>query len=290
MSLRIAVTADLHWGHRTGAGAVARLASSLHAQPPDVLVLAGDLGVGELFDDCLALFADLPGKKAVTPGNHDLWVPEDADHDSLRRYEQDLPRTCARLGFHYLDGRPLTLPGERLAVVGSVNWYDYSWSLDELRRRFPEEEHRLRSKRFSRGRHNDAHFVRWPLDDVQFTARVVSKFDQDLRAALAAADKAIVVTHHPPFHELSFPVPDGPLPLDGLLWEAFCGNRAMEEVLRRDADRIPFAFCGHTHQARAGRLGPIYGYNIGGDYSTKRLLVLDWPAGTVTAQEFADVE
>ena len=289
MSLRIAVTADLHWGHRTGAGAVALLSSFLHAEPPDVLVLAGDLGVGELFDDCLALFADLPGRKAVTPGNHDIWVPEDAEHDSLRRYEEDLPRTCARLGFHYLDRGPLLLPDEGLALVGSINWYDYSWSLEELRRRFPAEEHRLRSKRFARGRHNDAHFVRWPLDDVQFTARVVAKLEEDLRAALAAAAKAIVITHHPPFHELSFPAPDEPLPLDGLLWEAFCGNRALEAVLTRHADRIPFAFCGHTHKAREARLGPIRGYNVGGDYSTKRLLVLDWPAGTVTAHEFGDV-
>ncbi len=98
----------------------------------------------------------------------------------------------------------------------------------------------------------------------------------------------MVVTHHPPFHDLSFPRPDAPLPLDGLLWEAFCGNQAMEEVLKRHADRIPFAFCGHIHRAREGRLGPIHGYNVGGDYSTKRLLVLDWPKGTVTAHEFND--
>ena len=91
MSLRLAVTADLHLGHRTGAAAVALLASYLHAEPPDVLVLAGDLGAGAQFDDCLALFADLPGRKAVTPGNHDLWVPENADYDSLDRYEKQLP-------------------------------------------------------------------------------------------------------------------------------------------------------------------------------------------------------
>ncbi len=180
MSLRIAVTADLHWGHRTGAGAVALLSSYLHAEPPDVLVLAGDLGVGDLFDQCLTLFADLPGRKVVTPGNHDIWVPEDAEQDSLNRYEEQLPRSCARLGFHYLDRGPLLLPDEGLALVGSINWYDYSWALEELRRRFPEEEHRLRSKRFTRGRHNDGHFVRWPIDDVQFTARVVSKMEQDL--------------------------------------------------------------------------------------------------------------
>ena len=40
--------------------------------------------------------------------------------------------------------------------------------------------------------------------------------------------------------------------------------------------------------AREGRFGPTRGYNVGGDYHFKRLLRLDWPAGTVTAAEFAD--
>jgi 3',5'-cyclic AMP phosphodiesterase CpdA len=289
MSLRIAITADLHWGHRTGADAVRLLASYLHAEPPDVLVLAGDLGVGLMFGDCLRLFADLPCRKALVPGNHDVWVQADgADYDSLTLYDKQLPHCAERFGFHHLDQGPLLLPDAGLALVGSMNWYDYSWALDELRRRFPTEEHRLHSKRFTRGRHNDANFVRWPLDDVQFTARVVATFARQLQSALATTDKAIVIVHHPPFHGLSFPQQESPLPLDALLWEAFSGNRAMEEVLARHAERIPFAFCGHTHRAREAMLGPIRGYNIGGDYAFKRLLVLNWPEGTVTTHEFGD--
>ena len=208
MSLRIAITADLHWGHRTGADAVRLLASYLRAEPPDVLVLAGDLGVGPAFDDCLHLFADLPCRKALVPGNHDIWVhADDSEHDSLTLYEQQLPASAARFGFHYLDQGPLFLPDD-VALVGSINWYDYSWALDELRRRFPAEEHRLQSKRFLRGRHNDANFVRWPLDDVQFTARVVTAFERQLQSALATTDKAIVIAHHPPFHGLCFPQPE----------------------------------------------------------------------------------
>jgi 3',5'-cyclic AMP phosphodiesterase CpdA len=287
MSLRIAITADLHWGHRTGADAVRLLASYLHAEPPDVLVLAGDLGVGLMFGDCLRLFADLPCRKALVPGNHDVWVQADAaDHDSLTLYDERLPRAAGRFGFHYLDKGPLLLPDASVALVGSMNWYDYSWALDELRRRFPAEEHRLHSKRFTRGRHNDANFVRWPLDDVEFTTRVVTAFEQQLQLALSTMDKAVVIAHHPPFHDLSFPQQESPPSLDALLWEGFSGNRAMEEVLRRHAERISFAFCGHTHRAREATLGPIRGYNIGGDYGFKRLLVLNWPEGTVTAHAF----
>jgi 3',5'-cyclic AMP phosphodiesterase CpdA len=284
--MRIAITADLHWGHRTGDDAVRALAAFLRADPPDVLVLAGDLGVGPHFNQCLALFADLPARKALVPGNHDLWTPTDAADDSLRIFEEVLPRVSADYGFSYLDRGPLLLPEAGLAVVGSINWYDYSWTVDELRQRFPEELHRLVSKRFPRGRHNDAAFVRWPLDDAGFTGRVTAALETHLKEALASIARAIVIVHHPPFQALSLSDPGPPRPLEWLLFQAFCGNSAMEDLLKRFADRIAFAFCGHTHRARESMLGPIRGYNVGGDYRKKRLLIVDWPAGGVTAHDF----
>ncbi len=287
----IALTADLHWGHRRGADATRLLADYLQARPPDLLVLAGDVGTGALFGDCLQLFADLPCRKALVPGNHDLWVlPEGAPHDSLAVYQEVLPAVAARHGFHYLDGGPLVLPEADLALVGSINWYDYSWALDGIRRYYPEEEERLQTKRFTRGKHNDGNFVRWELGDVAFTARVVSAFADHLRSALEQVGRAIVVTHHPPFYGLGFPRPGPPVFLDSFLWDAFAGNRAMEEVLERHADRVAFAFCGHTHRQRENALRGIRGHNIGGDYHYKRLLWLEWPAGTVVAHVFGNAE
>ena len=166
-----------------------------------------------------------------------------------------------------------------------MNWYDYSWSLDNLRRLFPGEEDRLRTKRFTRGRHNDANYVRWPLDDVTFTAQVVDTMREQLRSATG---RVIVVAHHPPYYGLTFPRLMPPVDLDGLLWDAFSGNRAMEELLAEHQERIAFAFCGHTHRTRENNLGASRGYNIGGDYHFKRLLCLDWPAGTVKAHTFGD--
>ncbi len=286
--LRIAVTADLHWGIRpAGDEATRLLASYLEADPPDVLVLAGDVGAGDDFGPCLELFSRLPSRKALVPGNHDLWVrTDDPRGDSLAVYREHLPAVCAAHGFHYLDAGPLLLPDAGLALVGSVNWYDYSWSLDALRCLFPGEEGRLRSKRFTRGRHNDANYVRWPSDDATFTADVVAALGGHLRAALAAVPRAIVVTHHPPYYGLSFPRPAAPATLDGLLWDAFSGKRALEELLRQHESQIAFAFCGHTHRARENDLGAVRGYNVGGDYHFKRLLSLDWPQGGVEAHTF----
>jgi predicted phosphohydrolase len=290
-NLRVAITADLHWGHGgRGEDATRLLVSFLRKQTPDVLILAGDIGTGPYFAECLELFADLPGLKALVPGNHDLWVRPEGGRDSLQLYQSDLAAISKEHGFRYLDQGPLLLPEHGLAVAGSINWYDYSWSLDALRRDYPGEEERLFSKRFTRGRHNDANFVRWPLDDLRFTAQVVEAMAEHLRIALAQVERAVVVTHHPPMLAMSFPDKQPPLSLDDLLWDAFGGNRAMEELLQHHAERIAFAFCGHTHRARDCTWHGIRGYNVGGDYHFKRLLWLDWPAGTVTAHQFGDAQ
>ncbi|HEY7327252.1 MAG TPA: metallophosphoesterase [Gemmataceae bacterium] len=289
--LQLAITADLHWGHGgRGEEATRLLASFLHKNTPDVLVLAGDIGTEHYFEECLRLFDDLPCRKALVPGNHDLWVRPEGPRNSLQLYEEDLAAICRQHAFHYLDQGPLLLPESGLALVGSINWYDYSWSLEALQRDYPGEEARLSSKQFTRGRHNDVNFVRWPLDDTRFTVQVVDTVARHLREALTQVERVIVVTHHPPMLCISFPEKQPPLTIDDLLWEAFGGNRAMEELLAQHAERIAFAFCGHTHRAREGAWHGIRGYNVGGDYHFKRLLWLSWPEGTLTAQQFGDAE
>jgi 3',5'-cyclic AMP phosphodiesterase CpdA len=287
--LRLALTADLHWGpHRNGNEATQLLADFLRARPPDVLILAGDVGAAAHFGECLALFDDLTCRKALVAGNHDIWVQsDDVRGDSLQVYRQHLPFLCAEHGFHYLDQGPLVFPEADLALAGSLNWYDYSWSIDTLRRQLPDYQVRLKRKVFSRGRHNDARFIRWPLDDVRFTAEVVATLERHLKEALTQVGHAVVVTHHPPFYHLGFPRM-GPISVDTLLWDAFSGNRSLEEVLRRSAERVAFAFCGHTHRARENAFHGIRGYNIGGDYHFKRLLLVDWPEGKVEAHTFGN--
>src|SRR4051812_18370025 len=95
--LRIAVTADLHWGHHgRGNEAVRLLISFLQQNPPALLVLAGDVGTADRFGDCLGHFDDLPCRKALVPGNHDIWVAAgEARGDSLAVYEGHLPALCA---------------------------------------------------------------------------------------------------------------------------------------------------------------------------------------------------
>jgi predicted phosphohydrolase len=288
--MRIAVTADLHWGHnRLGDDATELLRCHLERDPVDLLLLGGDIGTGDHFDDCLRLFASLPCAKALVPGNHDLWVADDDTRgDSLNLYERHLPGLCLCHGVHYLDLAPLMLPEAGLAIVGTINWYDYSWSLDRLKAEVPSWEWHLRNKAFTRGRHNDARFIRWTTDDICFTQAVVDTFRQHLEQTLAKAEKIIVLTHHPALRCLSFPREQPARELDPLLWEALSGNTAIEGVLSRHADRIAYIFSGHTHRDTECRLGPAIGLNIGGDYHFKRMLIVDWPSGSAQAHVFGD--
>jgi 3',5'-cyclic AMP phosphodiesterase CpdA len=286
--LRIALAADLHYGTRHTAGNLAtlELATRLYEQPPDVLILAGDIGAGDDFARCLDLFAPLTCLKALTPGNHDIWVTStDARGNSLRVYQQRLPQLANERGFHYLDHGPLLLPEYSLAIAGSINWYDYSWAIDDLPRVFVDWRERLRNKRFQRGRHNDFNYVRWPYTDEEFTAEAVGALIRHLDEGLAQMDRAIVVTHHPAFRGLNYAAPE-PLRPDDYLWRAFSGNTLLEEKLAERAGRIAYAFSGHTHSARESTFAGIRGFNIGGDYNFKRLLTLEYPAGRVAVEEF----
>src|SRR5262249_42208832 len=107
--MKIAVTADLHWGIREpGDAATRRMLADLQDQPPDLLILAGDVGAGDDFERCLELFAGLASRKALVPGNHDVWVTgTDTRGDSWQVYNDYLPKLCARFDFHYLDCGPL---------------------------------------------------------------------------------------------------------------------------------------------------------------------------------------
>jgi 3',5'-cyclic AMP phosphodiesterase CpdA len=288
--MRIAITADLHFGHnRLGDDATKLLHQQLQSQPPDLLLLGGDIGTDEHFGECLELFRDLPSTKAVVPGNHDVWIADnDQRGDSLDVYQTYLPAVCAKFGYHYLDQAPLVFPHANLAMVGSMNWYDYSWAIERMKVEVPDWEWHLKNKAFTRGRHNDGRFVRWPTDDVAFTHQIVQTFEQHLTQALAQVKDAIVMTHHPAFRGISFPRTGPAQGLDSLLWEALSGNRSMEVVLETHAERIPFIFSGHTHRETEATLGPARGFNIGGDYHYKRMLLLDWPTRSIEMFIFGD--
>src|SRR6202041_206496 len=56
-TLRLAITADLHFGHNPrGDVATQQLHDALLQEPPDLLLLGGDIGTDQHFGECLAVF------------------------------------------------------------------------------------------------------------------------------------------------------------------------------------------------------------------------------------------
>jgi predicted phosphohydrolase len=275
--VRLAVTADLHWGlSRVGDAASRELARRVVELTPDVLALAGDVGEGEDFSRGLELFGDLSCTRLVVAGNHDLWMREPGA-SSLERYERGLAGIAVEQGFHYLDAEPYLAPRGIEAVVGSINWYDYSFADPEVEREIPNARSMYAAKLFPRARHNDGRYVRLEMSDEEFTGRVVERFRAHL-ASLNGVNKLIVIQHHPPLEELFYPGPR--TSADQRFWLAYTGNRRMQEAVLADP-RITTVLCGHTHAFQSVEIEGRRCRNIGSDYDRKRLVLLD----TDTADE-----
>jgi predicted phosphohydrolase len=281
--VRLAVTADLHWGiSKAGDKSSRALAAYVRELSPDAFAIAGDVGEGARLRECLRLFADLRCVRLVVPGNHDLWTRAPLS-SSLDIYEQRLPRTAAEEGWTYLDQAPYLTRHGREAVVGSINWYDYSFADPALAEEIPGVEQMYREKRFPRGVHNDGRFVRLWQTDEEFTGRVVDRFRQHLDALPASVQSVVVVQHHPPVRELFYPT--ALESVEQRVWLAYTGNRRMQDAVLSDP-RVTTILCGHTHAHCAAEVQGRRCRNIGGDYDFKRLLLLDTATGDEQWWEF----
>lgn len=277
----LAFTADLHLGlSRDGDDAVAALVRYLKALKPNGIFIAGDLGEGDAFARALDLLAPLAARVGVTPGNHDIWRRDGGDSRDL--YERVLPLLCEERGVHYLDQAPLLLTPD-LAVVGSMNWYDYSYADPAVKKLYPQAQSYYRRKLFPNGLHNDGRFVRLGVSDYRWTTELVRRLATQLRELPESVGDVILVAHHPPLRPLFYP--EEPRGVMGQFWLAYTGNRRMERLVKSDA-RIRFAVCGHVHAASEWRGDRLHGVNIGGDYHFKRLLLLDTTTWRTRSVEF----
>src|SRR5262249_54739210 len=99
VAMRIAVLSDLHLP-RTPATVIEGVVAEIAAFAPKAVVLGGDLGESsEDFEPCLSLFQMLTCPVLVLAGNHDVFPGRVG---SRRLWEEILPQTVRRLGFHWL--------------------------------------------------------------------------------------------------------------------------------------------------------------------------------------------
>lgn len=281
--MKIAVTADLHWGvGRAGDRTTRALRDYLLAQPPDVFIVAGDVGEGGAFAGCLDRFRELPGVRLLIPGNHDLWL-RDPSQSSLAVYQRRLPSIASQRGFQVLDHAPWISEDGKLAIVGSMNWYDYSFADPALLSEYPSASEMYERKLFPNARHNDGQYVHLGMSDAEFTGRLVGAFRGQLEALPATVERIIAVQHHPPVRELFYP--SALTTVDQRFWLAYTGNRTMEAAVLEDA-RVSHVFCGHTHATVDAVVQGKRCRNVGGDYHWKRLVWLDTETSEEGAEEF----
>lgn len=265
-----------------------RLAAEVADQRPDAFVIAGDTFAGDvgILDDCLALFDDLACPKMLVAGNHDLWT---VAGDSMRIYEEVIPKCAQARGFHYLDQSPLIV--DDVGFVGNAGWYDYSFREEALQipTRFYEAKAAPGAAR-SMGRADlfetrddvtpemlrigtiwrDGQLIRWNTDDVRFTDRLVRTLEEHIRQIEADARAVVCVTHHIPFADMVTRKQSA----NWAFGNAFMGSGRFGEVMLRHP-KLRYAVCGHSHVPGRTQHEHVTGINVGSTYRKKRWEAFD---------------
>ena len=289
--MRLLITADLHYDHANAASMVESVVADIDRTGGDVLIVIGDVATsdGDALERCLSLFR-FAGPTLFIAGNPELWT-EAGDADSYSLFTSDLPQRVRQLGWRWLETDPFIAPGNEVAIVGSVGWYDYSYAQASLEiphrfyrqkvspgaaRHLPEFAHLLepgddlghKARRVT-ARWNDGRFVKLNRTDEQFLAETTSRLDRQLHN-LAHVKTIVAATHHLPFREL---LP----PSHSAQWDfakAYLGSDAIGGTLLRHKN-VRHAYCGHSHYAAETKIGHVHAVNVGSSYRAKKFLTLD---------------
>jgi len=244
-AMRVAFTSDLHLDFPENRVVLRAMVGHLMARRPDAFVLAGDLS-HRLVDveEGLRAFAPLSCPRLFVPGNHDVWIlgREPEARSSREKYEQHLPRLAAAAGFTYLPREPVLL-GD-VAFVGTMGWYDYSFRVRALDRRYSLADYAARVSGF------DLH-SRWSLpggdgaapDPAVAGEMVAALKEQFWWAEWRGARVVVAVTHFVPFVEL--------LEVRGTeAWDvnnAYMGSVSLGAALQT-CPRLSAVIFGHAHR------------------------------------------
>ncbi len=235
-TIRLAVTADLHYGI-TDRNTIARLVSDIAAAECDVVCLAGDIGEPETnFRAALKMFATLGIPCGVVAGNHDVWAN---DYSSQELWDTVLPRITTAEGLTWLEQENLILGS--LGICGTIGWYDYSAG-DARLPHYTADRYEREKSRFNM----DGERIDWLRNDREFAQGVLSGFRRRIGDLQDNSDISTiaVITHVPPFQEQVIRKP-----VDDFLWNvnnAYFGNLTLgEEIVRHD--KTALVVSGHTH-------------------------------------------
>ena len=249
--MRIAFTGDLHVDiSQRNWELVPYMSEVLKIIDPDIFIIAGDISpeLGDI-EYCLDCFANLRCHKLFVPGNQDIWVLSDEmqrqGHDSYEKYYFYLPELCRRNGFIPLWMEPFIYGG--IGFIGNIGWHDHAGAGSG-------EGEFLKSYRYLLDSiWNDMRWACWsdismmaegnspPVrrPDYEVAREFNLRLDQDLEnfAHDQSVKEVVVVTHYPPFSELS------------IVGMPFPGSRDTETILFSHP-KVSISISGHIHDRR----------------------------------------
>lgn len=268
--MKIAVTADIHYGTDTKKDELAAYLKNLNQNKVDILAVAGDLasrGASHVqFKEMLEVFAGFKGRVLFVPGNHDLWTKQD---NSFHLLTEGIPKLIKGTNLHLLDNTPFII-GD-LAFIGSVGWYDYSFrhvplhisesfshcyyrfegidtlfhfehlTLQDYESKQCEVSWDLES--WKKSTWQDKRFIKWEFNDYEFLDYCLNRLRFHIESVWDRVESIIALTHHLPFKEF---VPDIPDPTWGF-HRAYLGSEKIGELFLQ-YDKIAYAFFGHAHR------------------------------------------
>lgn len=279
--MKILITADLHMNlparnRLTGRTVFDCFAESVEQEDPDVVVVAGDIGVPEYAARHMGAIRRVVGGRllAVALGNHDFWLDgtEHARFSNLGQVVTSYWREPARdVGAVLLDIENADL-GD-LAIVGGYGHFDLGHADPDLRvfgRRITEDIY------LSGGMNglfwNDFRCIpncgtRVRAESTEQATGIATRMD----GVIAGGKRILAAVHTCPWRELNRH------PLRGNeqdILSAYSGNSKVGKVIEERATHIDLVVCGHTHMpVRERIIHGITGLNIGTDYGVYRGII-----------------
>lgn len=201
------------------------------ATDADVVVLAGDIGVG--MEGLIWVEASFPDRPVIyVPGNHEFYHHDITLIDELK--------THAPVHIHVLNDDQVII--DRVRFLGSILWTDFAL-FGEAGKFFAMQAARQRMTDFAIIQHNGRRFT--PEDAVRL--HTASRDWLEAKLAEPFAGKTVVVTHHAPSSRSVHPrYASDPLT------PAFASNH--ENLMHKD--RVTLWIHGHMHES--------YDYEIDG--------------------------
>ncbi len=231
------ITSDLHYGITSPRRISALKEEMMKAGPPDVVILAGDIGEPvPNFEGCIEVFSDLGCPVGVIIGNHDLYNTG-SGFSSEELWSRVLRGLVRKYGLVWMEEETITVG--RVAFVGSLAWYDYS-SRSRRYADLDEDFYQRHKARFV----SDGRYIDWVRRDTDFARELLSGLVRRLERAEEDphVERIVVVTHVPLFPEqMSHERGDDPHA------DAYFGNFTAGMAVRRFS-KVTDVVSGHTHR------------------------------------------